>query len=82
MDHFRQLEPIGCGSMKDQLHKERLKVGSRFRLSALGLERCPKLHRTGIIVGGPTGSTFRVLLDGRKQPLTLHESYIELDSEH
>ncbi|SDO53625.1 hypothetical protein SAMN05444050_4385 [Afipia sp. GAS231] len=67
--------------MKNQPRNKRLKVGSRFRLSALGIERCPRLKScAGIIVGlSPTGSSFRVLLDGRKQAVTLHESYIELD---
>ena len=81
MDHFRKLGQIGSSAMKDQPRNKRLKVGSKFRLSALGIKRCPRIkNRTGTIVGLiPTGSSFRVLLDGRKQPVTLHESYIELD---
>jgi hypothetical protein len=61
-----------------------LKVGSRIRLSALGIERCPGLKgRTGVVVGlSPTGSSFRVILEGRRQPITLHESYVEPDPEH
>jgi hypothetical protein len=58
-------------------------IGSRIRLSALGSERCSKLKsHTGMIVGAnPIGTSFRILLDGRKLPLTLHASYIELDDE-
>ena len=54
--------------------------GKRIRLSALGKERCPKLkNHTGIVVGkSPRSNAFRVLIDGRKMPITLHESYIEL----
>jgi hypothetical protein len=61
-----------------------LKVGSRFRLSALGVKRCHRFKsRTGVIVGlSPTGSSLRVMLEGRRQPMTLHESYVEPDSEH
>jgi hypothetical protein len=58
-------------------------IGSRIRLSALGMERCSKLKSpTGMIVGvNPIGTSFRILLDGRKLPLTLHASYIELEDE-
>jgi hypothetical protein len=68
----------------EQSRSNDLKIGSRVRLSALGIKRCPGLKsRTGVIVGlSPTGSSFRVLLEGRRQPITLHESYIEPDSEH
>src|SRR5579862_4471160 len=56
-----------------------LQIGSRCRLSALGSKRCPKLKsRTGVIVGiSITGSSFRIVLEGRRQPVTLHASYIE-----
>jgi hypothetical protein len=68
-------------AMKDHAYDNELKVGSGFRLSALGIKRCRRLKNpTGVIIGvSPTGSSFRVLLDGRKQPVTLHESYIEPD---
>jgi hypothetical protein len=58
-------------------------VGSRIRLSALGMERCSKLKSaTGMIVGAnPICTSFRILLDGRKLPITLHASYIELEDE-
>ena len=58
-------------------------VGSRIRLSALGMERCSKLKSpTGMIVGtNPIRTSFRILLDGRKLRITLHASYIELEDE-
>src|ERR1700689_298199 len=69
--------------MKQQSHNNDLKVGSRFRLSALGVKRCHRFKtRTGVIVGlSPTGSSLRVMLEGGRQPVTLHESYVEPDSE-
>jgi hypothetical protein len=61
----------------------KLVAGSRIRLSALGIERCAKLKsRTGLIVSiNPGGTSFRVLIDGRKLPVTLHQSYVEPDEE-
>ena len=61
----------------------KLVAGSRIRLSALGFEPCPRLKsRTGMIVGiNPSGTSFRVLIDGRKLPVTLHQSYVEPDEE-
>jgi hypothetical protein len=55
------------------------RVGARVRLSRHGLERRPRLNsQTEVIVGTSSrSSSFRVLIDGRKMPLTLHESYIE-----
>src|SRR6266850_5960481 len=49
----------------------------------LALDRCPRLKsRTGLIVGiNPSGTSFRVLIDGRKLPVTLHQSYVEPDEE-
>ena len=69
--------------MEEQPRKNRLKVGSRFKLSALGTKRCRKLAgRTGVIVGlSLTRSSLRVLFEGRKQPMTLHVSYVEPDLE-
>jgi hypothetical protein len=69
--------------MKQHPHNNELKVGSRFRLSALGAKRCHRFKsQTGVIVGlSPTGSSLRVTFEGRRQPVTLHESYVEPDSE-
>jgi hypothetical protein len=56
----------------------KFKPGQRFRLSALGEERCPKLNQTGVVVGRAGRSdAVRVLLDGRKTAMTLHMSYVE-----
>jgi hypothetical protein len=58
---------------------DELSAGKRIKLSALGKERCPKLkNHTGIVISkGP--HAFRVLIDGRKMPITLHKSYIEAE---
>jgi hypothetical protein len=66
-----------------QKHQPPPVIGSRIRLSALGMERCSKLKSpTGMIVGvNPICTSFRILLDGRKLPITLHASYIELEDE-
>lgn len=66
------------------LHRDddELTAGRRIKLTALGKLRCPKLKNdTGLVVGkSPQSNAFRVLIDGRKMPITLHESYIELQS--
>ena len=51
----------------------------RIRISALGAARCPNLAgREGVIVGkGQYDSTVRVIFDGFKRPMTLHNTYIE-----
>jgi hypothetical protein len=51
----------------------------RVRMSELGLKRSPKTDtHAGVIVGlNVTSSSIRVLLDGRRIPLSLHRSYIE-----
>ena len=56
-----------------------LKPGMRIRLSALGRARSPRMKvHTGVIVGLTDGSEgVRVMMDGSKSPITLHESYIE-----
>jgi hypothetical protein len=67
-----------------QKYKPTPALGSRIRLSALGIERCPKFKNPtcGIVVGANSmGTSFRILLDGRKLPITLHVSYIELEEE-
>ncbi len=55
-------------------------VGRRFKMSALGADRCPELaERTGIVVHvshSTTGVT--VLFDGAKRPTVLHKDFISL----
>jgi hypothetical protein len=77
------LDSIAYIAMKEKPHHTDLKVGSRFRLSALGIERCRKFKcRTGVIAGlSQTGSSVRAIFEGRRQPITLHQSYVEPDSE-
>jgi hypothetical protein len=57
-----------------------LRKGQRIRLSDLGKERC-KLFKsdTGVVAGKSRHpDAIRVLMDGRKQPQTLHKSYVEV----
>lgn len=57
--------------------------GQLVRLSDLGRQRCPKLKLksdTGIVLSMSGISAVRVLFHGRKQPVTLHLSYIEMQS--
>jgi hypothetical protein len=60
-----------------------LRPGARVRLSALGKIRSPRIKfHTGVIVNVTDGSDrVRVLWDGRKAPVTIHSSYIELEAE-
>jgi hypothetical protein len=70
--------------MKESTGNASLRIRSRFRLSALGIERCRKFkHRAGVIVGfRQSGSSVRAVFEGRRRPITLHESYVEQDSEY
>jgi hypothetical protein len=58
-----------------------LEPGTRIRLSALGRERCPKMTRhAGVVVAKfDRSDAVRVLIDGNKDPSTLHRSYIEAE---
>jgi hypothetical protein len=57
-----------------------VRPGQRVSISVLGKERCPRLKsNTGVIVSRSGRSSVRVLLDGRKHPVTLHLSYVECD---
>lgn len=55
------------------------KVGTRIKLSPLGKERSRRAKvQTGVVVGKPFQTdAVRVQMDGMKQPITLHVSYIE-----
>lgn len=59
--------------------KPQFSIGARVRLSKLGEARNPRLKFTeGTIVGGSRyKSSLRVVLDGRKTPLSLHRDYVE-----
>lgn len=69
--------------MEESLTNSQLFPGARIQLSELGIERCRKLrNHAGVIVSvNPGGRSFRVLLDGRRQPLTLHRSYVEPEAQ-
>ena len=60
-----------------------LRPGARVRLSAFGRSRCPRIKvHTGVIIRTTDGSdAVRVLLDGRKAPVTIHSSYLALEAE-
>jgi hypothetical protein len=55
------------------------KLGSRFQLTRLGIERCSKCGgRAGVVVGfSRANGSIRVLFDGTKTPRSLHRTYIE-----
>ena len=55
--------------------------GQRVRLSELGRQRCPKLKLksdAGIVLSRLGTNAVRILFQGRKQPVTLHVSYMEM----
>lgn len=56
-------------------------IGDRVCLSKLGESRIRKPHaRAGTVVGfGFSKTRIRVLFDGRRQPTTLHCSYLSMD---
>ena len=60
---------------------EELNLGTRVRLSALGKARCPKMTRqAGFVVAKVDHSdALRVLMDGNKDPSTLHRGYVEAE---
>jgi hypothetical protein len=70
------LEQAACRQTTCALRRARIKI------SALGAARCPRLaDRKGIIVGsGRYHCTVRVIFDGSKSPMSLHQDYIELVS--
>ena len=55
--------------------------GQRVYLSVLGKARCPRLKLksdSGIILKKSGASAVVIRFDGRKQPVTLHLSYVEM----
>jgi hypothetical protein len=63
----------------DRLLAAPIAIGARFRMSALGAARSPRLaKKEGTIVGGSRlNSSVRILFDGSKSPISLHRDYIE-----
>jgi hypothetical protein len=58
--------------------EDELKPGDRFRLSLLGIERCPKLATSSGTIVNVTRmkSLLRVRFDGTKSVRSFHRSYI------
>jgi hypothetical protein len=63
----------------DRLSGAPVVIGARFRMSALGAARSPRLARKeGTIVGGSRlNCSIRVLFDGSKSPISLYRGYVE-----
>jgi hypothetical protein len=63
----------------DRLPGTPIAIGDRFRMSALGAARSPRLaKKEGTIVGvSRINSSLRVLFDGSKSPISLHRDYVE-----
>ena len=57
---------------------DKIAVGTRFEMSALGAARCPELAgQTGIVVDVSLRTTgVTVLFDGAKRPTCLHKDFI------
>jgi hypothetical protein len=64
--------------MSESDEQPEFKVGDRVRLSAVGLERSPRMNSTGGVVVGitGTGNAYRVLFDNKKLAVLMHKSYI------
>ena len=61
------------------LESAQFKIGERVKLSALGRVRSPRLKppHNGRIISRSGPTTYRVLFDGRKNPLTVNGDYLE-----
>jgi hypothetical protein len=66
-------EPRGSSSAS------RLVIGTRIKMSLLGVARNPRLaSKEGTIVGNSRlNNSVRVLFDGRRTSLSLHPDYVE-----
>jgi len=62
-----------------RLSRVPIAIGARFRMSAFGAARSPRLAtKEGTIVGcSRLNSSIRVLFDGSKSPISLHRDYVE-----
>jgi hypothetical protein len=75
-------KPSGGRKLLTDSDKQFLPVGTRCRLSVLGIKRFPRLaddHCT-VIGKGKTKNQVRVKFVGKKTPQTLHRSYLEMAS--
>jgi hypothetical protein len=64
--------------MSGSYEEPEFKVGDRVRLSAIGLERSPRMSRNGGVVVGvaSSGNAYRILFDNKKLAILLHKSYV------
>ncbi len=74
-----RLETRRSNQSGDRLPGPTIAIGTRFRMSALGAARSPRLaKKEGTIVGvSRINSSLRVLFDGSKSPISLHRDYVE-----
>jgi hypothetical protein len=63
--------------------KDRIAIGTRFKMNKLGAVRCPRLaDKVGVVVGVSRHTTgITVLFDGDRRPTCLHRDYISSTSE-
>lgn len=75
--HRLEIRPPSQGAAR--LSGEPVAIGARFRMSALGAARSPRLaKKEGTVVGiSRINSSLRVLFDGSKSPISLHRDYVE-----
>ena len=74
----RQIRFASLRMMSGSFEEPEFKVGDRVRLSSIGLERSPRMTRSGGVVVGvnDSGSAYRVLFDSKKLAILLHKSYL------
>jgi len=75
----RRVESRYSNQSGGRLSRAPIAIGARFRMSALGAARSPRLaKKEGTIVGvSRLNSSLRVLFDGSKSPISLHRDYVE-----
>jgi hypothetical protein len=75
----RRVESRYSNQSRNRLSGAPITIGARFRMSALGAARSPRLaKKEGTIVGvSRLNSSIRVLFDGSKSPISLHRDYVE-----
>src|SRR3954453_978403 len=73
------IRSVSTGRKKMNLRIDWIAVGARFKLSKLGITRCPDLAGKigGIVVTVSARTTgITVLFDGARRPTVLHRDYI------
>jgi hypothetical protein len=79
MKEQRRVESLYSNQGSDHLARAPIAMGTRFRMSALGAARSPRLaKKEGTVIGGSRlNNSIRVLFDGSKSPVSLHRDYVE-----